>query len=148
MSEEEVRKVSSRLHRIEDISSRTGSVVTRSVQFARQANAKDNNPVLSHFLSKVEHLADGRDHIDFATGRHTLKSLPADGKNFDVSEFRRLLESDLKEATERAGTRADALEVEKPERYNGITIPKQAPKTQMGAALMSALQNRAAERNQ
>ena len=143
MSREDIRKHAGRLHRIQEISDRTGSVkVTRSLPFAKKAIEKgDTHPALAHFVSKTEQLPDGHDHVDFATGRHTLKSLPADGKNFERAEFRRLLEEDLKEATERAGTRADALEVDKPERP-GITVSDKFRNTTMGQAFARALSER------
>lgn len=150
MSTDEVQKHAGRLHRIADISTRTVSVdVTRSLPFAKKAIAKgDNSPALAHFVSGTRKLPDGRDHVDFATGRHTLKSIPpGDGKSLERSEFRKLLEEDLNEATSRSGTKSDWWDIDRPERP-GITIPEQPPKTRMAAAMVSALQQRAAERNQ
>lgn len=136
MGAEDIRKSSSRLHKIADISTRTGGVdVTRSLPFAKKAiTAGDNNPALTHFVNQAEHLPDGRDHIEFATGRHTLKSLPADGKNFERSEFRRLLQDDLQEATSRAGTRADWLDVDKNPENPRNSVNK--------ASIIAALQQR------
>ena len=140
MSREDIQKHAGRLHRIAEISDRTATVdVTRSLPFAKKAIAKgDTSPALAHFVSETRKLPDGRDHVDFATGRHTLKATPpGDGKNFERSEFRKLLQEDLNEATSRAGTRADWLDVDKQER----NTPE--PKS---SALISALQQRAAER--
>lgn len=145
MSEEDIRKHSGRLHQIANISTRTGSVdVTRSLPFAQKAITRgDNDPALAHFVSQAEQSPDGRDRVDFATGRHTLKALPSDGRNFERSEFRKLLQEDLTEATSRAGTRADWLDVDKPERNSAPLAD-----TRKSSPIISALQQRAAERTQ
>lgn len=139
LSTEEIHKHSGRLHKIADISTRTGSVnVTRSLPFAKKAIAKGStHPALTHFVSQTEKLADGRDHVDFATGRHALKATEGAGKNFEQAEFHRLLNEDLQEATSRAGTRADWLDVDQ---------PNQSRKKTTSDKLVAALQQRAAER--
>jgi hypothetical protein len=139
MSTEDVRKHAGRLHRIANVSERTGSVdVTRSLPFAKKAIAAGNNsPALAHFVSKAEHLPSGRDHVDFATGRHALKATAGSGKDFNQAEFHRLLHEDLAEATARAGTRSDWMEVDKPD-HNQAGSPRISNVSK--ASIITALQ--------
>jgi len=145
MNKDEIQHHAGRMHRIAEISDRTGSVkVTRSAQFARKALEKgDSSPSLRHFVAEARQLPDGEDHISFATARHALKATPpGDGQHFERSEFRRLLEADLKDASERAGTRADWLDVDKPERDTGIKVSEKFRNTTMGQAFMKTMQER------
>jgi hypothetical protein len=148
MSAEDIRKHSGRMHRLAGISARTGPVdVTRSLPFAKKSIASGNNsPDLAHFVSKAEHIPSGRHVIDFGTGRHAYKSLPSDGKDLNVSEFRRLLHEDLSEATSRAGTRGEWLDVDKPERGAPPASAAPAPRKLTAPSVISALKQIAAER--
>jgi hypothetical protein len=144
MSAEDIRKHAGRLHRIAQISEKTGTVdVTASLPYARKAIAAGNNsPALAHFVASAEHLPSGRDAVDFATGRHALKATTGSGNDLTQAEFRRLLQEDLNDATSRAGTRSDWMEVDKPE-----STASSATNFRKTSAVLSALKERAAERN-
>jgi hypothetical protein len=104
MPHSEIQKHSARLSAIHNISRRTGSIdVTRSLPFAKKLVEKGNAPPeVRHFVSSAQHAPDGREHVDFASGRHALISAGVVGGNDLVrSEFTKTLGEDLREGTGR-----------------------------------------------
>lgn len=70
-------------------------------------------PEVQHFINSARKLPDGRWHVDFATARHAVAAARLGAKaDPNRSEFVTALSDDLKEATGRAGTRADWIEAE------------------------------------